>query len=73
LCNLRDGTCDALELIPVLERGRERAASTSLTTTARRLSASDRHAVGFSSDAREAIRNIRENSKLASARRSPDR
>ena len=66
LCNLRDGTCDALELIPVLERVANGSFHFFDDNSSGGLPHPTGNAVGFSSDAREAIRNIRENSKLES-------
>ncbi|HTN27896.1 MAG TPA: hypothetical protein VL180_08930 [Burkholderiales bacterium] len=66
LCNLRDGTCDALELIPLLERVANGSFHFFDDNSAGGFPHPTGSAVGFSSDAREAIRNIRENSKLAS-------
>jgi uncharacterized protein with PIN domain len=67
LCNLRDGTSDAVELIPLLERVINSRFYFFDDNSSGGLPHPSGGPVGFVRDAREAIRNIRENAKLKAA------
>ena len=67
LCNLCDGTSDAVELIPLLERVTNSRFYFFDDNSSGGLPRPSGGPVGFSRDARDAIRNIRENAKLESA------
>ena len=66
LCNLRDGTCDAVELIPLLERVALQRFWRFDDNGAGGMPHPTGDPVSFREEAREAIENIRQNQKLES-------
>ena len=67
LCNLGDGTSDAVELIPLLEQVAKGSFRFFDDNSSGGMPHPTGNPVGFGREAREAIRNIRENSRLESA------